>query len=184
MHVVDLHDPNSANHSSRMVEVANAIGRELRLSPEDSRTLDLAASLANLGKIFVPREVLTKAEPLTAAEQALLQRHVQFGTEMLADLEFDGPVVDTIAQKQEHLDGSGYPNGLKGDGISLTARILAVSNAFVALLSPRAYRKPIGIQEALQQLLEECDSKYDRHVVAALFHVAENREDWSDWLTE
>lgn len=184
MHVVDLHDPNSANHSSRMVEVANAIGRELRLGPDDSRTLDLAASLANLGKIFVPREVLTKTEPLTAAEQALLQRHVQFGTEMLADLEFDGPVVATIAQKQEHLDGSGYPNGLKGEDILLTARILAVSNAFVALLSPRAYRKPIGIQEALQQLLGECDSKYDRHVVAALFHVAENRENWSDWLAD
>jgi PAS domain S-box-containing protein len=184
MHVVDLHDPNSANHSSRMVDVANAIGRELRLGPEDTRTLDLAASLANLGKIFVPREVLTKTEPLTAAEQTLLQRHVQFGTEMLADLEFEGPVVDTIAQKQEHLDGSGYPNGLKGDEILLTARILAVSNTFVALLSPRAYRKPVGMQEALEQLLEECDSKYDRHVVAALFHVAENRADWSEWLTE
>jgi len=184
MHVVDLHDPNSANHSSRMVEVANAIGRELGLSPDDSRTLDLAASLANLGKIFVPREVLTKTEPLTEAEQALLQRHVQFGTEMLADLDFEGPVVDTITQKQEHLDGSGYPHGLKGEDILLTARILAVSNAFVALLSPRAYRGAIGMQEALDQLLRESGSKYDRHVVAALFHVAENREDWSEWLSE
>lgn len=184
MHVVDLHDPNSANHSSRMVEVANAIGRELRLNPDDSRTLDLAASLANLGKIFVPREVLTKTEPLTEAEQALLHRHVQFGTELLADLEFEGPVVDTIAQKQEHLDGSGYPNGLNDGEILLTARILAVSNAFVALLSPRAYRAPIGAQEALEQLLSECDSKYDRHVVAALFHVVENRADWSDWMSE
>jgi PAS domain S-box-containing protein len=111
MHVVDLHDPNSAHHSARLVEVANAVGRALKLGPEERRTLDLAASLANLGKIFVPREVLTKTEPLTEAEQALLQRHVQFGTEMLADLDFEGPVVDTIAQKQEHLDGSGYPNG-------------------------------------------------------------------------
>jgi PAS domain S-box-containing protein len=184
MHVVDLHDPNSANHSARMVEVANAIGRELKLNPEDSRTLDLAASLANLGKIFVPKEVLTKTEPLTEAEQALLQRHVQFGTEMISDLEFEGRVVDTIAQKQEHLDGSGYPNGIKEDEILLTARILAVSNAFVALVSPRAYRKPIGIQEALDQLLQDAGSKYDRHVVAALFHVVENRADWSEWQNE
>jgi HD-GYP domain-containing protein (c-di-GMP phosphodiesterase class II) len=184
MHVVDLHDPNSANHSSRMAEVANAIGRELKLTPEDSRTLDLAASLANLGKIFVPREVLTKTSPLTEAEQALLQRHVQYGTEMLADLDFEGPVVDTIAQKQEHLDGSGYPNGLKGEAILLTARILAVSNAFVALVSPRAYRAPIGIDEALDRLLKDSTTKYDRRVVAALFHVAENRKDWSDWLSE
>jgi HD-GYP domain-containing protein (c-di-GMP phosphodiesterase class II) len=184
MHVVDLHDPNSANHSARMAEVANAVGQELKLSPEDSRTLDLAASLANLGKIFVPKEVLTKTEPLTEAEQALVQRHVHFGTEMIADLDFEGPVVDTIAQKQEHLDGSGYPNGLKGDEILLTARILAVSNAFVALVSPRAYRKAISIEAALNQLLSESGSKYDRHVVAALFHVAENRADWSEWLGE
>jgi len=181
MHVVDLHDPNSANHSARMVEVANAIGRELKLSEEDSRTLDLAASLANLGKIFVPKEILTKTEPLTGAEQALLHRHVRFGTELLADLDFDGPVLDTIEQKQEHLDGSGYPHGLSGDQILLTARILAVSNAFVALVSPRAYRNAVDIEQALNQLLQESASKYDRHVVAALFHITENRSDWSEW---
>jgi len=181
MHVVDLHDPHSANHSSRMVEVANAIGRELNLSEEDSRTLDLAASMANLGKIFVPREILTKTEPLTDAEQTLLQRHVRFGTELLADLDFDGPVLDTIEQKQEHLDGSGYPHGLSNDEILLTARILAVSNAFVALVSSRAYRDAVDIEQALNQLLQETGSKYDRHVVAALFHIAENRSDWSEW---
>ena len=181
MHVVDLHDPHSANHSSRMVEVANAIGHELKLSEDDSRTLDLAASLANLGKIFVPREILTKTEPLTEAEQTLLQRHVRFGTELLADLDFDGPVLDTIEQKQEHLDGSGYPHGLSEDGILLSARILAVSNAFVALVSPRAYRDAVDIEQALNQLLQESGSKYDRHVVAALFHIAENRSDWSEW---
>jgi PAS domain S-box-containing protein len=179
MHVVDLHDPNSANHSSRVVEVANAVGRELGLGTDDMRTLDLAANLANLGKIFVPREVLTKTSPLSEAEQALLQKHVQFATEMLADLDFEGPVVATIAQKQEHLDGSGYPAGLKGEEILLTARILAVSNAFVALLSPRAYRNAIGVQAALDQLLGDSGSKYDRRVVAALFHAVENRGDWS-----
>jgi len=184
MHVVDLHDPNSANHSARMVEVANAIGSELKLSQDDARTLDLAASLANLGKIFVPKEVLTKTEPLTEAEQMLLHRHVQFGTEMIADLDFEGPVVATIAQKQEHMDGSGYPSGLEGDDILLTARILAVSNAFVALVSPRAYRKAIGVEAALDQLLRESGGKYDRQVVAALFHMAENRADWSQWQRE
>jgi len=181
MHVVDLHDPNAANHTAHLVEVANAIGLELRLNSENRRTLDLAASLANLGKIFVPREVLTKTEALTEAERELVQQHVQFGTEMIADLDFKGPVVDTIAQKQEHLDGSGYPNHLKDDDILLTARILAVSNAFVALVSPRAYRQAVSIEVALDQLLQESGSKYDRHVVAALFHVAENRADWSAW---
>jgi len=184
MHVVDLHDPYSAHHSSRMVEVANAIGRELGLSEKDRRTLDLAASLANLGKIFVPKEILTKTETLTEAEQELLQRHVRYGLELLEDLDFEGPVLDTIAQKQEHIDGSGYPGHLTGEQMLLTGRILAVANAFVALVSPRAYRGAISIEEALNRLLGEAGSKYDRHVVAALFHVAENRADWSAWPEE
>ncbi len=181
MHVVDLHDPHSAHHSQRLVEVANAIGRELQLGEADLDTLDMAANLANLGKIFVPREVLTKTEPLTQAEQELVQRHVQFGVELLEELEFEGPVLDTIRQKQEHLDGSGYPNHLSGDQILLTARILAVANAFVALVSPRAYRGGMNPEAALDSLLKEAGSKYDRHVVAALFHVAENGSDWSEW---
>ncbi len=182
MHVVDLHDPYSADHTARMVEVANAVAAELNLDEQQRQSLDLAASLANLGKIFVPREVLTKRTPLTEAEQALLQRHVQFGAELLEDLDFDGPVLDTIRQKQEHMDGSGYPDHLRGDEIILTARILAVANAFVALVSPRAYRQAVSIEQALDLLLQEAGSKYDRHVVAALFHVAENRSDWSDWI--
>jgi len=184
MHVVDLHDPHSAHHSARLVEVADAIGRELRLGEAERRTLDMAASLANLGKIFVPREVLTKTAPLSAAEQELVQHHVQFGVELLEELEFDGPVLDTIKQKQEHLDGSGYPHQLSGEQILLTARILAVANAFVALVSPRAYRDGISTEAALDRLLKEAGSKYDRHVVAALFHVAENRSDWSEWENE
>jgi HD-GYP domain-containing protein (c-di-GMP phosphodiesterase class II) len=167
-----------------MVEVANAIARELRLSETDRASLDMAANLANLGKIFVPREVLTKTEPLTEAEQELVQRHVQFGVELLEELEFEGSVLDTIKQKQEHLDGSGYPHHLSGEQILLTARILAVANAFVALVSPRAYRGGMTPQAALDRLLKETGSKYDRHVVAALFHVAENRSDWSEWENE
>jgi len=182
MHVVDLHDPYSADHTARMVEVANAVGAELKLDEQQRQSLDLAASLANLGKIFVPREVLTKLSPLTEAEHTLLQRHVQFGIELLEDLDFDGPVLDTIRQKQEHMDGSGYPDHLGGEDIILTARVLAVANAFVAQVSPRAYRQAVSIEQALDQLLKEAGGKYDRHVVAALFHVAENRSDWSEWI--
>ena len=84
-------------------------------------------------------------------------------------------MLETIGQKQELMDGSGYPRGLRGEGILLTARILAVANAFVALVSPRAYRDAVSIPAALDQLLAESKDKYDRHVVAALFHLAENR---------
>jgi PAS domain S-box-containing protein len=181
MHVVDLHDPHSGHHTERLVEVANAVGETLGLSPPDAQVLDMAASLANLGKIFVPREILTKVDPLTEAEQDLVRRHVQYGVDILSDLEFEGPVLLTIAQKQEHLDGSGYPKGLQGEEILLTARILAVANAFVALVSARAYRRGLSVEQALDRLMAEADRTFDRRVVAALYHTAENRRDWSIW---
>jgi len=178
VHVVDMHDPWSAHHSQRMVEVANAIGRELRLGRKERQTLELAATLANLGKIMIPREILVKTEPLTDAEHELLQMHVQHGLTLLENLDFEGPVLDTIAQKQELLDGSGYPHGLHAEQMSLTGKILSVANVFVALTSPRAYREGLSIQQAVSELMAGADSRYDRHVVAALFHIAENRKEW------
>ncbi|HWS03214.1 MAG TPA: HD domain-containing phosphohydrolase [Gammaproteobacteria bacterium] len=180
MRAVDKHDPHSANHSSRTAAVAVAIGRELQLPASDLRALDLAANLANVGKIFIPKEVLTKSGALSDEEQETLKRHVQYALDILSSLEFEGPVLATIAQKQELMDGSGYPQGLSGEAILLTARILAVANAFVALVSPRAYRDEVPIPQALDQLLAESKDKYDRHVVAALFHIAENRTDLTD----
>jgi HD-GYP domain-containing protein (c-di-GMP phosphodiesterase class II) len=178
VHVVDMHDPWSAHHSQRMVVVANAIGRELRLGKQERQTLELAATLANVGKIMIPREILVKTEPLTAAEHELLEKHVQHALELLENLNFEGPVLETIAQKQELLDGSGYPHGLRAEQMSLTGRILSVANVFVALTSPRAYRQGLSIRQAVGELMAGADVRYDRHVVAALFHVAENRKEW------
>jgi PAS domain S-box-containing protein len=180
MRAVDKYDPYSANHSSRTAAVAVAIGRELSLSATDLQALDLAANLANIGKILVPKEILTKSDALTDAEHDALKQHVQYSRDILSSLEFEGPVLETISQKQELMDGSGYPLGLRGEGILLTARILAVANAFVALVSPRAYRDAVPIEAALDKLLAESKDKYDRHVVAALFHLAENRSELAD----
>ncbi len=178
VHVVDMHDPWSAHHSQRMVEVANAIGREMRLGAQERQTLELAATLANLGKIMIPREILVKTEPLTDAEHELLQKHVLHGLELLENLDFNGPVLETIAQKQELLNGSGYPHGLHAEHMSQTGKILSVANVFVALTSPRAYRAGMSTQQAVSELMAGADTRYDRHVVAALFHIAENRKEW------
>jgi HD-GYP domain-containing protein (c-di-GMP phosphodiesterase class II) len=178
VHVVDLHDPYSAHHSQRMAEVANAIGRELRLDKAQRQALDLAATLANLGKIMIPRQVLVKSEPLTEAEQTLLKTHVPHTLELLESLDFEGPVLETIAQKQELLDGSGYPRGLTADEMTLTGKILSVANAFVALTSTRAYREGMSAQAAVNELMQLADRHYERRVVAALFHIVENRGDW------
>jgi PAS domain-containing protein len=179
--VVDLHDPFSAHHATRMAEVATAVARELGLPAEEQATLGLAATLANIGKIMLPAELLTKTAALTPEDRQLLRRHVEYSLELLKGLDFEGPVLDTIAQKQELLDGTGYPQGLSGEQLTLAGRILSVANAFVALVSARAWRQGVSIESALEELMRGAGTQYDRRVIAALFHVAENRRDWSQW---
>ena len=81
----------------------------------------------------------------------------------------------------EKIDGSGYPKGLAGDDILLESRVLAVANAFVAMVSSRAYREGRSVNEVTDILLQQSGTLYDRHVVAALFHIAENQANWSSW---
>ncbi|MBL8197341.1 MAG: PAS domain-containing protein [Chromatiales bacterium] len=178
---VDLHDPYSAHHANRMSEVARAVARELDLPADEQATLGLAATLANIGKIMLPGDLLTKTEPLTSADRELLQKHVDYSIELLKGLDFEGPVLDVIAQKQERLDGSGYPRGLTEEQMTLSGRILSVANAFVALVSARAYRQGMSMDDALAELLRGAGTQFDRRVIAALFHVVENRGDWSGW---
>jgi HD-GYP domain-containing protein (c-di-GMP phosphodiesterase class II) len=178
---VDRHDPYSAHHARRMTEVADALARELAFGDDERSAITLAASLANIGKIMIPVEVLTKPTPLTEEERALLQKHVEFSLELLRGLEFEGRIADIIAQKQERPDGRGYPRGLAGERITLAGQVLAVANAFVALVSPRAYRPGLPVKAALDELVRVAGSQFDRRVVAALYHCAENRADWSRW---
>lgn len=176
---VDRHDPYSADHARRMTEVVDALARELGFSDQERSTLDLAATLANIGKLMIPVEVLTSKDPLSAADQELLRKHVEYGLDLLRDLQFEGPVLEIIAQKQERLDGRGYPRGLSGDRITLAGQVLAVANAFVALRSSRAWRKGLELREAVDELMRGAGTQFDRRVVAALLHVTENRRDWS-----
>lgn len=180
---VDLHDPFCVDHSERTREVAVSIAQALKLESGRCETLELAALLANIGKLFVPQEILTKMEALSEEESEQLKKHIDYAVDILKQLEFEGPVVEIISQKHESLDGSGYPRGLAGEQILLESRILAVANAFVAMASSRAYREGRPIKDVLDILHEQSEKQYDRHVVAALFHIAENKSDWEKWQT-
>ena len=125
--------------------------------------------------------MLTNIEPLTKEEELMLRKHVDYSVEILQDIEFDGPVITFIQQKNERLDGGGYPEGVSEDDIVQESRILSVANAFVAMTSSRAYRSGMPIKEVLDVLMSEADSRYDRHVIAALFHVVENHSAWLSW---
>jgi PAS domain-containing protein len=180
MRAIDLHDPHSANHSANTAVIAMAVGRAMGLDDKALATLETASNLCNLGKLSIPREILMKTELLSEAEREIIHQEVRYTEEILAGIEFDGPVIDTILGKYEALDESG-PRGLKGEDIILTARVLAAANAFVAMVSPRAYRESLDPEVAAREIVGKADVVYDRHVVAALFHVVENDIDWQAW---
>lgn len=179
--LIDRRDPYCADQAQRVGEVAGEIAQVMGADATDRQTVETAASLMNLGKILVPTEVLTKTGRLDAAELKLVRESILNSAEFLSGIEFDGPVQGTLRQLQERIDGSGYPAGLKGDEILLPARILAVASAFVSMVSPRAWREAIGIDQAIDTIRAGRGTAFDRAVVTALEHVLENRGGRDRW---
>lgn len=173
--LVDQRDPFAAHHSARVAAVARAIAREMGLDPMLVETAEIAGNLMNVGKILVPSDILTKAGALSDAEISQVRDSLRAGANFLEGLEFDGPVVETLRQCQEHWDGSGRPRGLVGEAILPTARVVAVANAFVAMMSPRAHRTGLDIDTAIEALLADISRRFDRGTVAALIGYLENK---------
>jgi HD-GYP domain-containing protein (c-di-GMP phosphodiesterase class II) len=179
--LVDRRDPFAADHSARVAAVARAVAEEMGLDPVTIDTVETAGKLMNLGKILVPSEVLTKPAGLTDDEIRRVRESLQTVAAFLEDVEFDGPVVETLRQLRERWDGTGAPAGLAGEAILLPARIVAVANAFVAMVSDRAFRAGIGLDAAAERLLAECGRAFDRRVVAALVNRLDNRGGRQEW---
>lgn len=163
-------DPFLGGHSRIMGGIAALMAKQLRLSEKDAATIEAAANLSQIGKMFVPRDILLKPGALTPEEKVEMERHVEYAKGVLRDIEFDLPVVEAISQMNERLDGKGYPCGLSGEDISIHARVLAVANAFTAMARPRSYRPALPVAEAVAIFERQADS-YDQAVVAALKQV-------------
>lgn len=179
--VVDRRDPYSANHSARVAEVAHAIAGEMSLNESEQETAAVAGALMNLGKILVPEAVLTKTEGLTPDELATIRDSILTSADLLEGVPFDGPVVETIRQLQETWDGSGTPQALAGERILLSARIVAVANAFVGMISPRAYRGALSFEQAAEALMADAGRRYDHRPVLALLNYLDNRGGRQAW---
>ncbi|WP_320170473.1 HD domain-containing phosphohydrolase [Maridesulfovibrio sp.] len=155
-------------HTSLMRKMALEIAETLLLSDTDCATVEAAAILSQVGKTFVPREIMEKQGKLTPEEIRETQRYIEHTCRILEGVEFDLPIPQTIWQMQENLDGSGYPNGLSGNEISMLARILGVTNTFSALVQKRSYRKAKTARQAVEILQSMADQKYDSSVIEAL----------------
>ncbi len=167
---IEKTDPYLSGHSLLMSKVSKSIAQELNLSEQDTATIEIAANLSQIGKLFVDQDLLNKPGKLTEEEHNEIKRHVEHAASLLRDVDFDLPITESVLQINEFMDGSGYPNGLKGEEIFITSRILAVTNSFCAMVKPRAYRSSMTADKALS-ILEESQDKYDPEVVQALVKV-------------
>ena len=164
-------DEYTEEHTRRVALRAVQVGEELGLSPLRLRDLATGALVHDIGKLVVPDAILKKPNKLTGEEFAVIKRHPENGYRTLKELGFREPVRRLVRDHHERLDGSGYPSGLSGPGMSLDARILAVCDVYDALISNRVYRDAFSHEQAMAILREEAGVKLDRRCVAALERV-------------
>ena len=168
---LELRDPFTAGHQRRVAELSAAIGAMLGLGDGVCAGLRVGASLHDMGKVATPSEILTKPARLDDAEYAMVKRHPRAGHDIVARIAFPWPVAVMILQHHERLDGSGYPDALRGDEISLEARILAVADTVETIVSHRPYRPARTIAVALDVVHEGRGRLFDTDVVAACVSV-------------
>lgn len=177
---IESRDPLTAGHSRNVMAYAVGTAKKLGLSPEDVEVIRYAALLHDYGKIGLPDDILRKPTTLTPAEYEVIKKHVFYTQQILARIHFEErlkEVPKVAAHHHERLDGSGYPEALSGDDISLGGKIIAVADAFDAMTSRRHYRGPMTVPQAVDVIAEGAGSQYDAEIVKALkrFLIEEGR---------
>jgi len=150
------------------------LASELNVQNEaELRALEAAALLHDAGKLAIPEHILNKPDKLTAAEFETMKQHASIGADILSPIEFPFPVVPIVRHHHENWDGSGYPDGLRGEQIPIGARILSVVDCFDALTSDRPYRRAFATDQALSVIRERRGVMYDPAVVDALLRISD-----------
>jgi PAS domain S-box-containing protein/putative nucleotidyltransferase with HDIG domain len=152
INLTEIRDPYTSGHERRVANIALAIGIELGLDVHQQEEVSIAARLHDIGKIGIPTEILVKPGKLRPTEYKMIQEHAQAGYEILEKVNFPWKIADIVLQHYERMDGSGYPQGLKGDAILLKARIIGVADVVEAMSSHRPYRPAFGIEAALTEI--------------------------------
>jgi PAS domain S-box-containing protein/putative nucleotidyltransferase with HDIG domain len=165
--IVELRDPYTSGHQTRVARLAVAIAKQLGLSDEMANAIHLAGIVHDLGKIQVPSEILSKPGKISELEFSFIKTHAQAGYDILKNINFTSPIAQMVLQHHERLDGSGYPQGLTGEAILLEARILCVADVVEAMSSHRPYRAALGTELALEEITKQSGIKYDPQVVDA-----------------
>jgi HD-GYP domain-containing protein (c-di-GMP phosphodiesterase class II) len=174
---IEARDRYTRGHSDRVSWLASLVGEALGLPADELQMLEWAGLLHDVGKIGIPEHILNKPGELTAAEFEQIKRHPRLGYEVLRPVSSLQPVLDAVLYHHENHDGSGYPEGLRGEQVPLSARILHVVDIFDALASTRSYRAGLSTDDALSVLARGAGSVTDPAVTTAFIAaVRHNRE--------
>lgn len=173
-HAIDARDHYTHSHSENVAKYATLIAKEMHLTPDQIEVLREACELHDLGKIGVEDSILMKPSALTPEEWMNIKRHPDIGAQILEPLTFLDSVIDLVRQHHEHFDGTGYPQGLKGEGILLGARIIHIADAYEAMVSARSYRKvPLSKDAAIEEIKKYSGTQFDPKVVSAFLKVVD-----------
>jgi putative nucleotidyltransferase with HDIG domain len=165
--MVELRDPYTATHQQKVARLAAAIAEEMGLSQTQVKYIEMAAIVHDIGKIYIPAEILSRTGKLTELEYEMMKTHVQGSYDILKTIDFPWPIARIVYQHHERMDGSGYPDGLKGEEILLEARIIALADTVEAMSAHRPYRPALGIEAALEEITRNKGRLYDSRVVKA-----------------
>lgn len=165
--LAEKRDPYTAGHQKRVAELAVAIGRDMGFSDEQLEGLQVAGLLHDIGKIYVPAEILSKPGRLSPLEFNIVQTHSQVAYDILKDIPFERPIAQIVLNHHERMNGTGYPNGISGDAIPMESRILAVADVVEAIAFHRPYRPALGIAAAVEEITKFKGVQYDPDVVDA-----------------
>ncbi|HZW26705.1 MAG TPA: HD-GYP domain-containing protein, partial [Gallionella sp.] len=172
---VEYRDPYTAGHQRRVAELAQAIAREMGMPEDALEGIRLGALVHDIGKVRLPTEILNRPGHLNELEFELVKTHSGIGSDIVKEVSFPWPVAQMIEQHHERIDGSGYPQGLKGSDMLPEARIIAVADVVEAMVSHRPYRAALGVDKALEELREGRGSLYDPDVVDVCLELFERR---------
>jgi HD-GYP domain-containing protein (c-di-GMP phosphodiesterase class II) len=173
---VEKRDPYTSGHQQRVADLSRAIAGEIGFSENEIEGIYIAAAIHDIGKISLPAEILSKPVQLSDIEISLIRAHSQTGYDILKGIEFPWPIAEIVLQHHERLDGSGYPRGLKGDGILMAARIIGVADVVETMASHRPYRPSRGIDKALEEISQNKGVLYETLVVEACLKIFNENE--------
>jgi len=172
---IDIWDPYTSGHQKRVASISLAIAKQMGFSNKRLDTVRIASILHDIGKINLPTEILCKPGKLATCEYNLIKIHAEAGYQILKRIDFPDEIAEIVYQHHETMDGNGYPRGLKDEEILTEARILRVADVVEAISADRPYRPSNEISEALAEIEENNNGRYDPQICEVCLDLFHNK---------